>query len=250
MSGAHKPILQIVADDAVLAETAAASFVQAAHAAIGARGRFNVALAGGSTPKAAYALLAAEPLRARVDWQHVRFFFSDERCVGPDDEQSNYKMARDAMLAPLEIPETNVFRMRGEDEPAVAASAYADLVRRELGDVPTFDLIMLGMGPDGHTASLFPGTDPLEGDTLLVKAPWVAKFSTFRITFTPSLINAAREVHIATGGEAKADALAGVLEGPYQPSVYPIQIVSPTGSLVWMVDRAAAAKLTGAYAAR
>ncbi len=234
----------VVEDEAALARAVAEEFVSLAGAATAARGRFDVALSGGTTPKAAYELLAAPPLRDRVAWSKVRFFFGDERCVPPDDDQSNYKMARDAMLAPLAISEECVFRMRGEDDPPAAARAYAGILRRELGDPPVFDLVMLGIGPDGHTASLFPGSDPLTDDDALVRAVWVEKFETYRITITPQVINAAREVAIAAGGAAKADVLESVLEGSRDPATYPIQIVAPAdGTLAWFVDKAAATRL-------
>ncbi len=178
----------------------------------------------------------------------MRFFFGDERCVPPDDAQSNYRMAREELLGPLGIADAAIFRMHGEHDPTVAAAAYADVLREllERGDasVPQFDLVMLGMGPDGHTASLFPGSDPFEDDARLVRAPYVAKFSTYRITLTPLAINAAREVAVATAGPEKTDALAAVLRGPHEPQTYPAQILAPrSGRLTWLVDEAAAAKL-------
>ena len=237
----------IVADDTALARALADLVVAQARAAIAARGRFDLALAGGSTPKAAYALLAREDATA-IDWQAVRFFFGDERCVPPDDAESNYRTARVALLQPLGIASTHVFRMHGEDEPAEAARAYADVLRAELpttpDGTPQFDLVLLGMGPDGHTASLFPGSDPLVDDSSLVRAPYVAKFSTYRLTLTPRVLNAARVVAVTTGGDAKAAALAAVLDGPHDPTTYPIAILAPrSGDLRWLVDRAAAAKL-------
>jgi len=235
--------LIVVADDRALASALAGTVADSGTTAIRARGRFNLALAGGSTPKAAYALLAAPPMRDALDWTHVRFFFGDERCVPPSDDQSNYKMAREALLAPLGVEPGHIFRMRGEDEPQAAARDYAAILRRELGAQPVFDLVMLGMGPDGHTASLFPGSDPLIDDALLVKAPYVAKFQSHRITLTPRAINAAREVAIATAGPEKTAALTAVLEGPRDPVRFPIQIVRPAGRLVWLVDRVAAAGL-------
>jgi 6-phosphogluconolactonase len=245
VSEARRPI--VVADETALAAALADHVVALAEPAIADRGWFAIALAGGTTPKAAYALLAAAPRREVVDWAKVRFFFGDERCVPPGDPESNFRMAHEAMLGPLGISAAQIFRMRGEDEPQAAARAYAAVLREELGDEPAFDAVLLGLGPDGHTASLFPGSDPLEDDAALVRAPYVAKFSTFRITLTPRAINGARDVAFATGGAAKAEALAAVLEGPYQPLSYPAQIVAPrAGKLTWFVDRAAAARLTKA----
>jgi 6-phosphogluconolactonase len=238
-------LLEIVDDANALAETLAGVISREVATAIAARGDCALALAGGTTPKAAYLLLAAAPLRDGVAWANVRFFFGDERCVGPDDPQSNYKMAYDALLGPLGISPARIFRMRGEDEPARAARDYAAILQRELGDQPALDLLMLGMGPDGHTASLFPGSDPFEDDALLVRAPYVAKMATFRLTVTPRVINASRQVVVATTGAEKAAALATALEGPRDPVHCPIQAVSPrSGRILWLVDRAAASDLS------
>ncbi len=244
---ANREKLTIVADDAALARVVTNLVIGEAQVALNARGRFDLALAGGTTPKAAYAMLAEEH-RTTLDWSRVRFFFGDERCVPPDSTESNYRTAHDALLGPLDIAGARVFRMRGEDQPAAAAAAYAQVLRHELtGDAagtPTFDLVLLGMGPDGHTASLFPGEDPRVGDDDLVRAPYVAKFATHRLTLTPRVIDAARVVAIATAGDAKSDALHAVFDGPSDPATYPIAILAPaSGDLRWFVDRAAAAKL-------
>ncbi len=236
--------LVIVAGDVELAERAADHFVEKARAAIMERGSFDVALAGGSTPKAMNALLAVSPRKDRVHWESIRFFFGDERCVPPDHVDSNYRMTNESLFAPLRIEDSQIFRIRGEDEPQAAADAYAQVLVREMGARPRFDLIHLGMGPDGHTASIFPGTLDQIDDGKLTAAPWVEKFATHRVTLTPRVINHARSVTIETGGDSKADALAAVLEGPQNPALYPIQLVAPTdGELLWIVDRAAVAKL-------
>lgn len=236
--------LRIAADEAALAELVTKFLSAKARDAIAARGRFDLALAGGSTPKAAYALLAAEPYRSAIDWSRVRFFFGDERCVPPADPQSNFKSAHDALFGPLGIAPEQIFRMRGEIDPQLAAAAYAGVLRDLLGPSPAFDLVLLGMGPDGHTASLFPGSDPFEDDAQLVRAPWVEKLGAHRITLTPRAINGARAVAIATAGEAKAEALKNAIQGPHDTVRTPIQAVQPDGgSLSWFVDAAAAAKL-------
>jgi len=236
--------LQVYATPDELAAAVADFFVDSAQSALTERGAFYVALAGGSTPKIAYALLAQEPRVNAVSWKDVFVYFGDERCVPPDDEQSNYKMAKDAFLDSVPIPLRNVHRMQGEIEPEAAASAYAKVLREDLGDPPRFDLVMLGMGPDGHTASLFPGSHPRSDGSATVAAPFVEKFRTYRITLTPHAINNARAVLIATAGAEKADALSDVLEGHYDPNIRPVQIVRPTsGTLQWMVDRAAASGL-------
>ena len=240
--------LIVVEDAAALAERVARHTLDAGTAALARHGRFDVALAGGSTPKAAYELLASPRYEGALDWSRVRFFFGDERCVPPDDDQSNFKMARTSLLDPLGIAPAAIFRMHGEDEPHTGAAAYAEVLRAELElddtGAPIFDLVMLGMGPDGHTASLFPGTDPLDENDLLVRAPYVEKFATFRLTLTPKTIDAAHEIAIATAGDTKTDALAAVLDGPFDPTLYPVQILRPrNGTLTWLVDEVAAAKL-------
>lgn len=228
-----------------LAGALADFFVQRAREAITARDAFHVALAGGTTPKSAYALLAESPLRDNIEWAKVHVYFSDERCVPPQSEESNFKTADDVFLSRVSIPREHIYRMRGEEYPLEAARAYAELVSENLGQVPLFDLIMLGMGADGHTASLFPGTDPLIDTDLLVRAPYVEKMKTYRLTFTPRVINNSRHAVIATEGSAKAAALHAALEGPHDPIVYPVQIVAPaTGSLTWLADAAAAAELS------
>jgi 6-phosphogluconolactonase len=236
--------IEILADENALAEAAADRFVSIVESTLRYRRVADVALAGGSTPRAMNALLASPQLRSSVAWNRVRFFFGDERTVPPDDAESNYRMTYDTLFGPLGIPEANIFRMRGEDEPHAAAAAYAACLTAEFGSRPRFDLLFLGMGPDGHTASLFPGTLATVDDTQLVVANWVEKFSTWRITLTPHVLNDAAHVVITTGGASKADALHGVLDGPHQPDLYPVQLVAPVdGELHWIIDEAAAAKL-------
>jgi 6-phosphogluconolactonase len=223
-----------------LARSGADRFITLARAATTERGVFNVALAGGSTPKAMFTLLTAEPLRAKVDWNSVRFFFGDERCVPPDNADSNYGMARKNLFDPLGIPPDHVHRMRGEAPPQEAAREYETMLVQTLGDPPVLDLVMLGMGPEGHTASLFPGTFAQFDPSRFVVTTYIEKLSTNRITFTPRTINAARAILLMTGGEAKAEALAEVLAGARNPDLYPAQILDPQhGSLTWLVDRAA-----------
>lgn len=246
--------VQIFADSAAVARAAAEEFTGRAVAAVRARGRFTVALAGGSTPKALYALLAAEPaFRERVPWRETFLFFGDERHVGPDDKESNYRMAREAMLdrlVPDLLPAGNVRRIPAENPDAYAAAAeYAAGLegffgRRESGGPPRFDLILLGVGPDGHTASLFPGTTGLREMDRLVAASWVDKLSTYRITFTPPLLRAAAAILFLVGGADKAASLRTVLEGPAEPDRYPSQgITAHDGETLWLLDRGAAAAL-------
>ena len=213
---------------------------------IAARGRFTIALAGGGTPRPIYARLAAADHAARIDWGKVYVFFSDERCVPPDDAASNYRMAREALLDHVSLPPGNVHRMRGEDDPTLAATAYEQELCAlfDASAAPAFDLICLGMGDDGHTASLFPGTAALEESTRWVVAQHVEALLSWRLTLTPALINAARHVAFLVEGAGKSETLWRVLEGPYQPDVLPAQLIQPiSGQTHWFVEAAAAAKI-------
>jgi 6-phosphogluconolactonase len=246
MTAAKSSDVVVVEDPRDLSRTLAESFCVAANNAMTARAVFSVALAGGSTRKASYALLASPPYRSLIQWRHVRFFFGDERCVPPDNPDSNYRTAREALFAPLEIPDANVFRMRGEDDPATAAPAYAQTLIRELGALPVLDLILLGMGADGHTASLFPGTPPDDGSQTLVRATVAPPDLPVRnrLTLTPHAINAARKIIVAVTGTPKAKILAQALNGPCDPTSCPVQIIAPTsGRCTWLADRAATALL-------
>jgi 6-phosphogluconolactonase len=226
-------------DLADLAWGAAEQFVRLAAEAITSRGVFNVALSGGSTPLPLYALLALPEWAARVNWPRVQVFWGDERCVPPDHRDSNYRMANNALLGVVPLPVANIHRMRGEIDPAQAAEEY----ERVIAEV-RFDLILLGMGGDGHTASLFPGTAVIHEQKRRVVAHYVDKLSMWRLTLTPPVINAARNVTFLVAGTDKAERLREVLQGPYQPDVLPSQIVKPEdGQLYWLVDKAAAALL-------
>jgi 6-phosphogluconolactonase len=240
--------IEIVATSVDLFHAAAEEFVLAARAAIGAQGRFTVALSGGSTPKALYSLLASN--YAGFAWNRVFIFFGDERHVAPTDPESNYRMANEALLTKIAIPPENVFRVPAENPDAAAAALeYETQIRRffalKPGEFPRFDLILLGLGPDGHTASLFPDTAALDEHSRLVVANWVAKFKTHRITFTFPVLNRAAEVIFLASGAEKADMVRQVLQGK-NSSQLPAQRVQPTdGKLLWLLDETAAAKLTG-----
>jgi 6-phosphogluconolactonase len=227
-----------------LAAASADHVVSVVSAALAERERVHVALGGGSTPVAMNKLLASAPRRDAVDWRRVVFWFGDERCVPPDDPASNYRMNRETLLEPLGIPAGNVHRMHGESDPSSAAADYDTVLLLELGERPQLDLILLGMGPDGHTASLFPGTIKAIDKSKLCIAHYVPQLDRWRITLTPRAINEARTIAIGISGAEKADALHAVLDGPRQPDVYPAQLVHPRhGRLYWFVDEAAAAKL-------
>jgi 6-phosphogluconolactonase len=238
--------IEILASAPDLFHAAAEEFLRAGRAAIGAQGRFSVALSGGSTPKALYSLLAAN--YADFAWNRVFLFFGDERHVPPTDTESNYRMVNESLLTKINIPAENVFRVQAENPNADAAAAdYEAQLRKffelKAGQFPRFDLILLGMGPDGHTASLFPDSAALDEQTRLVVANWVAKFNTHRLTFTFPVLNHAAEVLFMAAGPDKADMLHQILEGKPTPPL-PSQRVQPTdGTLLWMLDEAAAAKL-------
>jgi 6-phosphogluconolactonase len=229
-----------------LAGAAAREFVAWAEGAIDALGRFAVVLAGGSTPRATYEVLARD-YPDKLDWGRVHVFFGDERTVPPDHEDSNYRMAYETLLS--RVPVGGVHRMRGELPPAEAAAAYEEELREFFGPegVPAFDLILLGLGGDGHTASLFPETSALDVTERWVVANPVLKLETTRLTLTAPAINAAKTVAFLVAGEGKAKALQEILEGDADPRAYPAKFVRPEGGdLTWIVDRAAASLMNRA----
>lgn len=234
-----------------LFQAAAEEIVRAANAAVAERGRFTIALSGGSTPRNLYTLLATNA-RNTLPWEQTFFFWSDERHVPPGDVESNYRMANEAMLSKIPVPAGNVFRVPAENpDAAAAAEAYEQTLRRffavQPGKFPRFDLILLGLGPDGHAASLFPETAALAENSRLVVANWVEKLKTSRITFTLPLLNAAQCVAFLVSGSDKAPVLQEVLEGKAPGEKYPSKLVRPSdGSLIWFVDRAAASELSAA----
>jgi 6-phosphogluconolactonase len=224
-----------------LARAAAETFVEEAAKSIREKGSFAVALAGGSTPKALYELLATE-YRDALEWEKVHAFFGDERTVPPDHEDSNYRMAQHTLLS--QVPVGSVRRMRGELDPREAATLYEQELRTFFGGPPRFDLVLLGIGEDGHTASLFPNTPALDvTDRFAVENP-VEKLGTVRLTLTVPAINAAKRIIFLTAGEGKAGALEEILEGEANPHEYPAKLVRAEGETAWMVDRAAARLLS------
>lgn len=228
---------------------AAEEVVRAANDAVAQRGRFTIALSGGSTPRNLFNLLATNA-RTVLPWDRMFFFWGDERHVPPTDPESNYRMADESLLSKVPVLPANVFRIAAENpDAAAAAAAYEQTLQKFFalspGQFPIFDLILLGMGPDGHTASLFPGTAGLQERSRLVIANWVEKFKTNRITLTLPVLNAARCVTFLVSGTDKASALHAVLEGDAPGEQYPSKLVRPTdGKLIWLVDRAAASELT------
>lgn len=243
-----QPELAIFADAAQLAQAAVNEFAAVAKVAVAQRGRFTVALSGGNTPRTVYSLLAQQ-CRDSLDWEKIFIFFGDERHVPPDDQQSNYRMARESLLSRVPLPEQNVFRVLAELPAEDAAEDYENKLRKFFqlapGDFPRFDLIFLGLGEDGHTASLFPGSAALAECARLAVANWVEKFQTFRITLTFPVLNAAAQVVFLVSGGPKAEIVRDIFTTTN--GAYPSQMVHPReGKLLWMLDRPAASLLEAA----
>jgi len=239
--------LAVLPSAAALADAAAGRFVATAGEAIASRGQFIVALSGGSTPRDTYLRLGTGALVSQVMWSRVQVLWGDERCVPPHDVESNYRMARETLLDRVPVPAENVHRIHGEDDPATAAGVYETTLRALLRTPAgvRIDLVLLGLGEDGHTASLFPGSAAVHEQTRWVMAARAAAASMWRITLTPAVINAAVEVLFLVSGAAKAGILRRVLEGPRLPLELPAQAIAPSkGRVRWCVDAAAAADLT------
>ncbi len=245
------PEIRILTDTAELAAEAADLFVWFGQQAMARSGCFRVALSGGSTPKALYAALTSPPLSDQLDWIRVEFFFGDERCVVPDHPESNYGLANEFLFRPLKFPEARIFRVDTQaGPPHVVADRYEGVLRKQFDASPPawprFHLILLGLGEDGHTASLFPGTPALQERTRLVVSSTAPKGKAERITFTLPLINEAEAVMLLVAGDGKASPVRGVLE-PQKGAdmVLPAGGIKPTaGRLIWMLDQAAASQLT------
>jgi 6-phosphogluconolactonase len=242
----HQPAeIRVLNTPQELFQAAAAEFIALAEGAIQDHGRFTVALSGGSTPRGLFSLLASEVV-PRLPWDKIFAFWGDERHVPPDHPDSNYLMAREALLAKIAIPAENVFRVPAENkDPDAAAKTYEETLKSffglQPGQLPRFDLILLGLGPDGHTASLFPGSAALAETTRLVVANWVEKFKTFRITFTYPVLNNAANVMFLVSGADKASPVHDVLKGKGE---LPAGRVRPeNGRVMWLVDRAAGSRL-------
>jgi 6-phosphogluconolactonase len=235
-----KPTIQVVTDAATIAATAAELILSLAQEAIRLKGRFSIALSGGSTPKTLYEMLASDAYRNRIDWNAWDIYFSDERCVPPDNKDSNFKMAAEAMLDRVPINRQSVYRMKGEIDPKQAAADYAHLLQEKAGE-GGLDLVLLGMGDDGHTASLFPGSAALRETRELCVANFVQKFGVWRITMSAAFINRSDQVIVLVSGAGKAARVAEVLDGPRDPVRLPIQLIDPNpGRLLWLMDAAAA----------
>lgn len=240
-----KARVEVWRDLAELSERAAELFIAAAYDGITTEGVFNVALSGGSTPKATYERLAERGASESTAWLRTHVYWSDERCVPPTDEQSNYRMAKEALLDHVPVAPQRIHRMRGEDEPHVAAQSYAATLAENLAAHDyRFGLVLLGLGDDGHTASLFPHTPALDETEKLVAANFINKLQVSRLTLTLPLINRASNIIFLVSGAAKADALQLSLEGDVDGRALPASLVQPVnGKLVWLVDEAAFAKM-------
>jgi len=238
--------IRILPNADALAKAAADHIVKLAAKAITESGRFSIALSGGSTPRTLYQLLAAEPYIKQIDWQNVHFFWGDERSVPPDDTDSCYLMARESLLNHISTPAAQIHRIHGELKPAESAEDYEKTLRTFFtAKLPRFDLILLGMGDDGHTASLFPNTTALDETGKWVTSNYVTTVKqNWRVTLTAPAINAAANIAFLVSGSGKAERLQQVLQGKYQPRELPSQLINPTeGNLIWFVDQPAAEKL-------
>jgi 6-phosphogluconolactonase len=234
----------VYADAHEAARAGAEAFVLEAQTAVEARGRFTVALSGGTAPREMYSLYAAEPYASRIPWDGVHLFWGDDRCVPPLHPRSNFAMAWDAFIRRVPIPEANVHRVLGELPAEEAAARYADEVARVFGGgVPRFDVIHLGVGPDAHTCSLFPFDPLLRERDVTVAAALNRELGEPRVTFTVPVVNAAARVEMFAVGGGKAEVAWKVLAGPLDPFRLPAQLVRPAGDSVWLVDEAAAARL-------
>ncbi|HET7034868.1 MAG TPA: 6-phosphogluconolactonase [Thermomicrobiaceae bacterium] len=243
------PEIRIVPESAALAEQAAQLFVETAAASIATRGAFAVALSGGSTPRAMFQRLAQLPLRQQVEWSKLQIFWGDERTVPPDSPESNYHMARQALLNHVAVPAAQIHRMQGELDPYEAAAEYETVLRQvfQLGQqprLPVFDLQLLGIGPDGHTASLFPGTPALHERGRLCVANPVPQLQTTRLTLTPPVITASALIVVLAAGREKAEAVARAIQGEWDFETTPSQLLRHAeGRVVWLLDPAAASRL-------
>jgi 6-phosphogluconolactonase len=243
--------VRILADAAAIAKRAAQEFIQAAAAAVRQKNAFHVVLAGGSTPKALYSLLVSDAaLRSQVPWDKMHAFFGDERHAGPDHPDSNYRMVSEAMLSKAPLKTDQVMRIKGEYPDAEKAAreyeqAITSFFQLKPREVPRFDLLLAGMGTEGHTLSLFPGTKALHANGRIAVRNWVGKLYTDRITLTAPAASSAAQILFLVSGADKAAALKAVLEGPYEPEQLPAQLLQPkAGKLIWLVDTAAGGMLS------
>lgn len=247
METALKQNVRVFPNPDKLAEAAAGFFAGAASRAIAARGRFSVAVPGGSTPRLLFRILGSA-YRESIRWKQVHIFWSDERSVPPDHEQSNYRLAYEELISKIPMPSANIHRIRGELDPAEAAREYEEELHRHFGDpgIPVFDLILLGVGQDGHTASLFPDEETLKEDVRLVIPSYSEADGNWRVTLTLPVLNNAFDILLLVSGKSKAGIISEILEQGRRDN-YPAGLVRPSrGSIIWFLDREAASGLKAA----
>jgi 6-phosphogluconolactonase len=240
LAAMQQPEIRVFPGAAEIVVEAAERILAAGRSCAAEGSMLSLFLAGGSTPKALYEALASEKYRSQLDWRGVELYFGDERCVGPDSPLSNYRMARETLIDHVPIPRDNIYRMKGELDPQLAAKEYGQMLKeRFLDEGP--DILLLGMGDDGHTASLFPNTTALDEEhhrcvANHVPYDYIPAGTSWRITLTYPFINRSKQVLIMVTGASKAARLAEVLEGEYDPDRLPIQAVRPTsGKLTWLM---------------
>ncbi len=243
MSSGKPPQLHIAKNAQAAARSCSTYILQSLEESLKTQSFATIAISGGSSPK----LLFADLAQADFDWGRVHFFWVDERCVPPTDKESNFKLAQDNLLGPANVPESSIHRVYGELPPAEGVAKYiADIqgfFKLDNGQLPPFDVLHRGMGPDAHTASLFPGEPLIQNHTDIAAHVWVEKFKMHRVTLLPGVLMAAKETVLQVSGAEKADAVKSVLTGAEDPMRYPCQIASRDSNAVWFLDEAAAAKL-------
>ena len=242
--------VEVLPDFEALSLRAASIFVSASRNSIATRKRFAVAISGGSTPRRLYMLLGSEAYRHGVDWKHVHIFWADERCVPKEDEASNFRTALDTLLSKVALPDKNIHRIKGEETPDKAARDYGEEIRRFFGESerPRFDLIILGVGEDGHTASLFPGSKSLEETTRLAIPVYLEEIKKNRITLTLPVLNNAAQILFLVTGPSKAAALSEIFGDGEKRKLLPAGLINPDhGEAIWLMDQEAAGKLGGSH---
>jgi len=243
-----KRSVQVLSDIEAIGQEAASLFVNASRNSVAIRRRFVVAISGGSTPRRLYTLLSTEPYRDQIDWRNVYFFWADERCVPKGNEESNFKTAFERLLSKVPIPDGNIHRIKGEEEPEKAARAYEEDIKKFFGmsGLPVFDLVILGMGEDGHTASLFPGSKSLEETDRLTVPVYLDKPNWSRITLTLPVLNNAAQILFLVAGQAKAAVVSEILGDGEKKRQFPAGLISPIqGNVTWLIDQEAAGKRIG-----
>lgn len=238
--------IELFADLEAISHRAASLFVNASRNSIDTRKRFAVAISGGSTPRRLYTLLSTAPYRDQVDWEHIHFFWVDERCVPKEHEESNFRTAFDTLLSMVPMPDGNIHRIKGEEDPEKAARDYEEDIKKFFGvsGLPIFDLVILGMGEEGHTASLFPGSKSLDETVRLAAPVFLEKLNRNRITLTLLVLNNAAQILFLVSGRSKAAVLSEILGDGHKKDQYPASLINPVhGTILWLIDRETASKL-------